>query len=170
MKFSKRDNKKKEHEVTPEWVLGRATLLLEDRDYTEKKMAQKLRLAFPDNPEYCQQAIENLVERGSINDERFAEHFIGNRLGRKEGVGKIKQAMYTKGFPKSIIDKIEHDPRVQEKSFHDDALALKISWVGEAPLSPYEDQRIYNRTFRRLASRGFSFDIINKVMRHAPDE
>jgi SOS response regulatory protein OraA/RecX len=166
----KKKTNKKEYNITAEWVLGRAEYLLEDRDYTQRKMEEKLRLAFPDNPEYCESAIKHLLSNDAINDERFADHFIHVRLSRKEGVAKIKQAMYTKGFPRQLIDKVDSDPRVQEKSFFDDALALKTQWVGDAPLSPFEDKRIYNRIARRLASRGFSFDIVNKVMRYSPDE
>ena len=161
-----RRKSKKKVIVTEEWVYGRATFLLEQRDYTEKKLAEKLRQAFPEHPQFCKSAIDKCRESGAVNDERFAESFIAGRLGRKEGIGKIKQAMYTKGFPKHLIDSVSDNPDVQDKPFFDDALALKQSWAGEAPVNQRDDPKLYNRIVGRLARRGFDFGIIKDVMAH----
>lgn len=98
-----------------EWVLMRPRSLRETRDYlkrrqikrsqTNRKRAKEELKPLPEIQETTMKlVVERLVERGFVDDERFAEYYIENRFVKK-GVSKrrLQQELRNKGISESII-------------------------------------------------------------------
>lgn len=129
-----------------------AIFLLGRQDYTESKLRSKIKQVHPEaEPE---KIILKMKEYGYINDERFAERYVQSLLHSQCGMAKIKQKMYSKGFPREIIDSVSSMENVQEYDFKASALELKLKLYGEDPIT---DQKLKQKALNKLLRAGFDF-------------
>ena len=121
------------------------------------------------NRDYSIDLIESLLTQaetqGLINDEEFTRLFVedSKRLRRQDGPGKIRTRLFQKGISREIIDQVlsefEDDPEEEYEKIKE--LALK-KW--KTYRSSVELQKRRARLYRFLTSRGFSSQVVGKVV------
>lgn len=137
------------------------------KDYTEKKMREKLGERFPLQVELHDPCISRMKELGYIDDQKLAKRFFLVHAKSREGVQKIKQKMMVKGFCSSVIQETLDDEDCSNFDFMMTALELRIKFWGCEPIS---DPKKRNKATRKLISKGFSFPIVNKVLNYDFEE
>jgi regulatory protein len=101
-------------------------------------------------------ALDDLQTKGFISEQRVIESVI-NRRSAKLGVARIRQELQSKGLDKDAV----HDAVAGLQSSElDRARDLWTRKFGEVATDP----KGKGRQIRFLASRGFSGDVIRKVM------
>lgn len=82
----------------------RALYLLEGQSYSYHMMFLKLRSNYEED--VCYEVMDRLTELGVINDWKYAENIARRSAEIKlYGPRRIKQILFQKGIPKSVIDK-----------------------------------------------------------------
>lgn len=141
-------------------VINKALNLLSYRQRSEKEIYDALKRNDYEDV-YIEKAIERCKEHGYINDRAFAEAFIRDKLNlNKLGEQRIKYELIRKGISDSIIEEVlvlDSDDQFE--------VALELA---EKRLPSYrKDDR--NAKYRKLSGylqrRGYSYDIVSKVMR-----
>ncbi len=141
-------------------VKENALRYLARRDHASTELLQKLQKKGFD-PSAIEIVIDDLAERGYIDDEMFAASFAAEKAElNKWGPKKITAALFKKALPKQIV---ERAVKKATENLHqvqicvDLALKKKRHFLRE--LDPYKrKQKIYNY----LAGRGFSNSDIKK--------
>ncbi|HBC32075.1 MAG TPA: recombination regulator RecX [Clostridiales bacterium] len=113
-------------------------------------------------PQLIDNAISTLKEQKYLDDERYCEMFINDKVNiSKHGVRKIKEALYYKGIDKEIIE--EKIKNISAESEEERAFIL-----GEKKLSSIKE----NDTRKKMAklsnyliSKGFEYETVNKTVR-----
>lgn len=137
-----------------------ALKLLYYRPRSEKEIREKMNLKGYDT-EVINKTIEYLKEFSYINDKEFAKEFAKIK-SNKYGRNRIKMELTNKGINEEIIndviDTLINDDSEYEKAFE---LAMKKMKIYK------DDDRnaIYRKLGSYLQRKGFSYDIISKVLR-----
>jgi len=140
----------------------KALKLLELRPRSERELKQKLRQkGFTEKIIF--EVVSDLKRVDLINDEKFAESWASSRLNNKP-MGKflLKQELFRKGIKKELIED------VIRKSFEDEKeveLAAKLLEKRKRLFQNLENRKIQKKLSDFLLRRGFSYYIVNKVMR-----
>lgn len=107
--------------------------------------------------------IDSLKEFKFINDEQYAKMFIESKVNLKpEGRRSLKIKLTQKGIEKETSEKTVEENYSEETEFqkaHD--LYIKYSKKVKAKTPLEKKQKCY----RHLLSKGFSFDLINRVLK-----
>lgn len=129
------------------WILGK-------RSYFTKEIRDKLQARFV-RQEFIDGVIEKAKSYGYLDDERELEHAIKMQFSKGRGARRIVLELGRKsGLPKNKIETL-----VQEL-LPADAVLEKAQKVIAKYRLPEDRQKAYGC----LARRGFSFDIIEKVL------
>lgn len=134
-------------------LLDRAVDLLSRREYSRRELASRLR-PHAESPEALEAVLDSLADRAWQSDARFAEQFARVK-GEKYGTLRLRHAMREKGLDDTLIE--------DALAGRDDLALARDLWrrkFGTPPSTPQE----WARQARFLASRGFSPDIIRKVV------
>jgi regulatory protein len=137
---------------------GRALQLLSRREHSRAELERKL-AQHEEEPGQLQRALDELAARGFINEERVVESVL-NRRAARFGAGRLKQELQAKGLDPERIASAMSELKSTE---------LERCWevwrkkFGAAPLDASERAR----QARFLAARGFSGDVIARVLRSA---
>lgn len=137
----------------------RAVDLLSRREYTRLELKRRL-APFAESAEELETLLDSLAANLWQSDSRFAEQFATAR-GRKYGSLRIAQEMRERGVERELIK--------ETLAAQDDLTTAREIWqrkFGEAPA----DQKERLKQTRFLASRGFSAEVIRKVLQGLPDE
>lgn len=102
------------------------------------------------------EAIFYFIDNKYLNDEEYARNYVENALKYKAyGKFKIKQKLREKKVPSEIIEdvlgNIDSTDEALEKAFQSKSRGLDL-----------KDRKDKEKLVRRLASRGFAFDDINR--------
>ena len=127
-----------------------ALKMLIRREHSQLELSKKLQLKGFDDTD-IKDSIDLLVEQKYQSDERFTEAFIEMRYNQGKGPVIISSELRKRGiesFDLSIFDWFKLVKEVRKKKF------------GQNLPSDYKTQA---KQKRFLASRGFSFDEINKA-------
>lgn len=149
-----------------EYCLMRPHSAREVRDYLRRKM-HTTRYKAKDGQTKERQGVSQinadrtfnrLVEKGYINDEKFARYWVENR-NQTKGISKRKLTaeLYSKGVDRSIVD------QVLAETLRDDRAELKK--IIAKKRSKYDDQKLV----AYLARQGFSFDDIKTALADSAD-
>ncbi len=142
-------------------ALNQALNFLSYRKRSEKELAMALR-----RKGFSQSCIEYAVDyckdHNYINDYDFAEAYIRDKTNlAKLGVERIRHELTLKGIDRDIIDRVlvvDKDEQLE--------LAMELS---EKRLRSYENDS-YEKKYRKLSGylqrRGYSYDIISKVLKN----
>lgn len=136
--------------------------LLSFRARSATELRRRLReKAFPD--EVVTRCVEDLVERGLIDDASFAESFVRDRVRlRPSGARRLVQELRTKGVDAdTAADAIEEVLREEDVSELELARAAVKKW---ARRSGEEPDRARRRLYGFLARRGFGAETVRRVM------
>jgi regulatory protein len=131
-----------------------------ERSYkTEKEVREKL-LTKEFSEKSIQKAIEFLKEYNFINDEKYAQMYIKDKI-KLSGKNKIKYSLIRKGvdeeFIKSNLDMVDKDSELE--------VAEKLAYKKYAVISKGESDKykLSNKLIRFLMTKGYDYDTCKKV-------
>ena len=164
----KKNQDTKPKEITYERVKGYFLWLIgKYGDYTAKTLMQKANLLFKEDTSFNEEALNHLIERGIVDDLRYAQRLTLSYSEKNIGPNKIKQKLYTKGFTSQIINVCVESISNTEEDYLDKALTLKIKKFGEAPIT---DDKLKQKALRHLIGQGFSYSVANKAISRSGKE
>ena len=164
----KKNQDAKPKEITYERVKGYFLWLIgKYGDYTSKTLMQKANILFKEDTSFNEEALNHLLERGIVDDLRYATRLTLSYSEKNIGPNKIKQKLYTKGFTSQIINVCVESINNTEEDYLDKALKLKIKKFGEPPII---DEKLKQKALRHLIGQGFSYSVANKAISHSGEE
>jgi regulatory protein len=147
--------------LAPISLKGRALRLLSGREHSRAELERKLK-PFEETPGELAQALDALQAKDFINEQRVVDSVLYRRAA-KLGTARIRQELQTKGLdPGMVLDAVA--------SLQDTELArAREVWrkkFGAPPL----DATARAKQQRFLLTRGFSGDVVRKVVAGGDDE
>ena len=134
---------------------GRALRLLSGREHSRAELEKRLR-EHEEAPGDLAKALDELEAKGFISEQRVIESVI-NRRQAKLGSARIRQELQSKGLDKeAVIDAVASLQATELERARD----IWNRKVGEVAT----DAKARGQQMRFFASRGFSGDVIRKVM------
>lgn len=100
--------------------------------------------------------LDELVEQGFLSDERFVESRINARIGQ-HGSRRIARELLEKGISESLVAIAVDNLKAN------DLQTARALWMRKFGTPP-NDAKERARQIRFLQSRGFSFDVIHRVL------
>ena len=143
---------KSERPDTPAELKVRALRFLMRREHSRAELTRKL-APHAESSASLELLLNELEARKQLSDERYAETRT-HRLSRKYGAAKIRQDLKAHGIADSVIDRVSSDGDL------DRAKAI-LSRKYKAAASTREEKA---RRARFLQSRGFSYDVIRRLI------
>ena len=134
---------------------GRALRLLSGREHSRAELEKRLK-DYEEAPGDLGRALDELEAKGFISEQRVIESVI-NRRQSKLGSARIRQELQSKGLDKEAV--IDAVASLQATEL-DRARDIWNRKFGEVAL----DAKARGKQMRFFASRGFSGDVIRKVM------
>ncbi len=138
-------------------IFNRALKILSLRDHSIYELRSKLLKRFEDS-EQVEQVLKKLLELHYLDDERFAELLV--RSLRKKGKSRffMRQELQKRGVEARFIS-------TSLSEVDEFADAFKIASKKEKSLTRHPKEKQRQKLAAFLGNRGFSFDIVNKVLR-----
>lgn len=138
-----------------------ALTLLSKSFKTEKQIKDKMKLKGFEE-EYINKAIDMMKDYGYINDTRYATSYVSDTVAfTKMGKNKIKNKLYEKGVDKDTINDVLNDLVDDDQQFE---AALALASKKFKSLKEPDKRKKNQKLTSFLQYRGFSFDIIKKVL------
>ncbi|MEE0451372.1 recombination regulator RecX [Peptacetobacter sp.] len=139
---------------------NKALSILSKSDQSEKKLREKLLNDYDEN--IVEDVIEFLKGYKLINDNLLAEKIVHDNMNlSKFGKNKIKQNLYNKGIAASdiqdAISQIDPDEEYENAKYLAEKRLKRLK--GE------DKNKINQKIYQHLAYKGFSYDIIKRVLR-----
>lgn len=105
------------------------------------------------------QLIDRLIADKFLDDVRFAQHFVQGKMNAKGwGVAKIKQGLFQKGIPESIIKEVLRE--IDETQYLDNLKREIQKWEKVNDMNAQTKPKL----IRFLMSKGYSYDqVINEI-------
>lgn len=135
---------------------GRALKYLAAREHSRLELTRKL-APHAESPEQVEQVLNELESKGWLSAQRFAESLL-HRKSARYGAARIQSELAQHQLPADVARDVVQALRDTE---FDRAHALWVRRYGEPPATP-EDRA---RQMRFLASRGFSGEVVRRVVR-----
>jgi regulatory protein len=139
---------------SPAELKARALRHLVRREHSRLELARKL-ARHADSPAALEAVLELLLSKRQLSDERFAEG-RARALSRKYGAARIRSDLKSKGIADELIENAANVAGELER-----AKAILARKYRE-PASTREERA---RRARFLQSRGFSMDVITRLIR-----
>jgi regulatory protein len=139
---------------TPGELKARALRYLVRREHSRAELARKLAPRAP-SPEALGKLLDELVSKKQLSDERYASE-RARTLSRKFGQARIRHDLRSKGVADPIIDRVSVDGEIERAR---QVLERKY----RQPPTTREERA---RRGRFLQGRGFSMDVISRLLRH----
>lgn len=136
-----------------------AFALLTRREYSKMELLEKLK-QYAMNEQEVIDLVDELAEQHYQSDQRVAEQLVASQMRKGKGVYRIKQALQAKGLDSDLI---EDD--LQDIDWFEQAYQLKVKKFGTDVAT---DPKQKAKQVRFLQYRGFTMDIILKVIHHRP--
>ncbi len=136
-------------------------------DYSAKTLLKKANLLFKDDKQFNEPALDYLIERGIVDDHRYAERLTVALIEKNIGPNKIKEKLYAKGFSSQTINDCVSTIETTDEDYFEKALTLKIRKFGEGPI---EELKLKQKALRHLISKGFSYSMANKAVSYTGNE
>ncbi|KTC68164.1 recombination regulator RecX [Legionella birminghamensis] len=135
-----------------------ALRLLARREHGANELAEKLA-----HKGFARQDIENAVDKcqqlNYQSDERFIAAFCRQRIGQGYGPQRIIQELQLKRLDKDLIMEILNGQEVSWDTLAREVMQKKFRQIEGQDFKALQKQQ------RFLQSRGFSFEIINKLFK-----
>ncbi|MBI2732873.1 MAG: recombination regulator RecX [Aquabacterium sp.] len=135
---------------------GRALKYLAAREHSRVELTRKL-APHAESPEQVEGVLDELEAKGLLSAQRFAESML-HRKASRYGAARIQAELAQHQLPPDIAR--EATQALRDTEF-ERAHALWVRRYGEIPESPEEKAR----QMRFLAGRGFSGEVIRRVVR-----
>ena len=137
---------------------GRALRLLSGREHSRLELERKLK-RFEEEPGTLERALDELQSKGFINERRVIESVLYRRAA-KLGSARIKQELQDKGLDREAVSSALAGLQANE---HERVLEIWHKKFGALPT----DAQAAAKQMRFLLSRGFSADVIRRVVTDA---
>ena len=107
--------------------------------------------------------IDELDKMNLLDDKQFTKNYIDELIYRGQGKYKIINSLQKRGIPKEIIDEnlLELDDSDSEEKRAEEVLSKKIKSLAYKEIEP---RKLKEKLIRHLISRGFSSDIVFKIV------
>ncbi len=128
-----------------------AVRLLGSRDHSVFELTQKL-LKREHSDEAIQSAIAELMELNYVNDERYAELYTEQRLGKGFGPLSVRSKLHQRGIASHLVTTALAQQAMSWAEFAQMALEKRF----DAQIITSHDKKDVGRVSRFLAARGFS--------------
>ncbi len=125
--------------------------LLARRDHSRRELRDKLRRRYSDET-LIEEQIERLASEKLQSDERFAESFLRQRVGKGYGPLRIRQELKQRGIGEGLISWAFETASVEWSELAGSLVQRKF---GPRPASDLKDKA---RRSRFLQYRGFSYE------------
>lgn len=139
---------------------GRALKLLSQREHSRAELERKL-APHEEEPGQLRQALDELQAKGFIDEQRVVDSVVHRRAARL-GASRVKQELLAKGIDPARVSEAVSALRGTEL---DRASAIWRRKFGALPA----DAAQRARQARFLAARGFSGEVIARVLRADTD-
>lgn len=138
-------------------LVARGIDYLSRREHSRAELATKLKRFLDESQTYddIEDALNVLQEKGYLSDGRYAENRVRVR-GSRYGNRRLVQELRMNGVDSDTISE------AMQEAGDESARALAV-WKRKFRELP-QDPKERNRQIRFLASRGFSFDIISRIL------
>lgn len=114
-------------------------------------------------PEIIEDTVEYLYEYNFLNDESFTRYYIESKLNsNKYGLNRIKYQLSSMGIDKAIINECIEDYKDEANEYE---VALELASKKLSSLEKDTKDAKYRKVSGFLGRKGYSFEIINKVLR-----
>jgi regulatory protein len=141
---------------------SKALRMLATREHSRAELKRKLS-AKAEEGDDVEAVLERMAETGLQSDERFAESYIRSRASRL-GASRLQYELVKRGVTQEVADSALSE--VLEESEPTRARGVWLKKFGQPP----EDRQEWARQARFLQSRGFSAEVIRKLLRDGFDE
>ncbi|MFT3734899.1 MAG: recombination regulator RecX [Rhodocyclaceae bacterium] len=134
-----------------------ALRLLATREHSRKELQRKLQAKAEDGDD-VEAVLDRMAETGLQSDERFAESFVRSRAG-KFGAARIRRELGDRGVDGELAS-----TALGEVLVDDELTRARSVWnkkFGQPPV----DAKEWAKQARFLQSRGFSADVIRKLLK-----
>ena len=143
-----------------ESLRSRALGLLARREHSRAELQRKLSPHMEDAQELID-LLDDFTRRGWLSDARFAEALVHDKQA-KFGTSRLAYELRERGVEDSVI-------REQMVTLKDSELdRARQVWQSKFGVLP-EDAKARAKQMRFMQSRGFSFDVIGKILRGISD-
>ena len=140
---------------------GRALRLLAGREQSRSELERKLK-SHEEEPGQLAQVLDDLQAKDFISEARVVESVI-NRRQAKLGASRIRQELLGKGLGKeAVLDAVEGLKATE-------AARARELWAKKFDGPPL-DAAAKGKQMRFLLSRGFSSDVVRRVLAGAQDD
>ena len=139
----------------------RALKWLAQREHSRAELARKLG-RYAENADEIAPLLEDLTRRKLLSDDRYAEA-RAHTLARKFGVARIEHELRSKGVSGSAIARATAGARETELA------RARAAWRKRFGLQPANALERAKQV-RFLQGRGFSYDVIRRVVSGTDDE
>ncbi|TAG26856.1 MAG: recombination regulator RecX [Burkholderiales bacterium] len=136
---------------------GRALKALAGRERSRVELERKL-ASFEEEPGQLAKLLDDLQAKGFLDDQRAADS-LANHRGRKLGTARVVQEMKARGIEAEAIAQSTLQLKATELERAREVWRKKF---GEPPADAAER----GKQMRFLIARGFSSDIIRRVVAH----
>jgi len=140
---------------------ARAAGYLSRREHSRAELARKL-APYAESEEALQAVLDALVREGWQSDARYAQALV-HRKAARQGAARIVYELRQQGIAEDRIADVRDALRVTEL---DRARTVWAKRFGQVP----ETRADYARQARFLGARGFSYDVVRKVLGASCDE
>lgn len=134
---------------------ARAVDFLSRREHSRVELRRKLQRHSAD-PEEIESLLNDLEKENWQSDERYAQSHM-NRRADKFGIRRVVQELRQNGVSNEHIDAVKE--QLHDTEF-DRAFNIWERKFGTAPA----DQKMYAKQHRFMASRGFSPDLLRRIL------
>lgn len=140
---------------------GRALRLLAGREHSRAELQRKLS-AHETEPGELAKALDELEAKGFINEQRVLESVLHRRSARL-GASRVRQELQAKGLdPQAVAEAVAGLQGSEEARARD---VWRKRFAG-----PPADAAERGKQMRFLLTRGFSAEVVRRVVRGAPAE
>lgn len=143
----------------------RAMHLINERDYSYIQLFEKLKNNYPDK--ICFAVVNDMAERGYINDRRYADEIVYSYMVCKcYGPRRVRQELYKRGVRGAVADgAIESEM----EGLHERLMSvIEKKYAGY--LEDPEDTKSIAKVKNALARMGYDFDDINSAVKDYLEE
>ena len=140
---------------------GRALRALAGRDYSRVELERKL-ASFETEPRQLAIALDDLQAKGFLDEQRTADS-LARRRGQKLGTARVVQEMKAKGIDADAIAQATGELKATELE------RAREVWRRKFGMPP-QDAAERGKQMRFMMTRGFSSEIIRRVVAGAEDE
>ncbi|WP_246233526.1 recombination regulator RecX [Pelistega europaea] len=143
-------------EPRPVNLLAKAVAILSRREYSEVELRRKLS-QYTEDQAQIDAVVERLQRENWQSDQRFAENFVISRQQRW-GNQKILHALKNHQLTEETVSELKET--LKETEFDRALEVWNRKFHGMLPTTPQERAK----QIRFLASRGFSADVVRKIL------